>query len=54
MHDDLAIGDGRADENIDDYNPAPKPFMEWAVNILNLYNIDTNYMIPESQLVSPP
>ena len=54
MHADLAIDEGRADENFDDYNPTRKPFIEPALTILNSYNIDTNYLKPESQMISPP
>ena len=51
MHADLAIDGVRADENIEDYNPTRKPFIERALNILNSYNIDTNYLTPESQMI---
>ena len=54
MHADLAIDDGRADENIDDYNLARKPFIERAMNILNSYIIDNNCLTPETQMISPP
>ena len=54
MHADLAIDGVRADENIEDYNPTRKPFIERGLNILNSYNIDTNYFTPESQMISPP
>ena len=54
MHADLAIGDRRADENIDDYYPGRKPFVKRSLNILHSYNIDTNYLTPESQMFSLP
>ena len=54
MHADLAIDEGWADENIDDYNPTREPFIERSLNILNSYNIDTSYMTPESKMISPP